>query len=75
VGSSLNFKITAGSGSLNISESKSHQLQFFETNQNQRTVHFHHFKNFKESTIFMKELKKNRQRTVNSLAGSLTLFF
>jgi hypothetical protein len=75
LGSSLNSKITTGSGALNISESKSHQFQFFEKNQNQRTVHFHFSKNFKESTIFMKELAKNRQRTGNSLAGFFTLFF
>jgi hypothetical protein len=73
LGSSLNFKITTDSGSLNISESKSHHFQFFD--QNQRTVHFHYFKNFKESPIFMKELAKNRQRTVNSLAGFFTFFF
>jgi hypothetical protein len=75
LGSSLNSKITTGSSALNISESKSHQFQFFEKNQNQRTVHFHYSKNFKESTIFMKELAKNWQRTGNSLAGFFTLFF
>jgi hypothetical protein len=66
--SSLKSQRIVESNSLNISESKDHQFQFFEKKtQNQTTINSSYVKNLKEPKVFRKE-------SHGSLAGSLTFF-
>jgi hypothetical protein len=66
--SSLKSQRIVESNSLNISESKDHQFQFFEKKtQNQTTINSSYVKNLKEPLVFRKE-------SHGSLLGSLTFF-